>query len=98
MLNFDTVSRDLERALASAEKAPADAVTAACSTVESGCRSILIEFGDSLPDKKDIKALFGAIRKPARPWGRPRSADHGRPAGYSSLSADRRIVIACSLT
>lgn len=28
------------------------------------CRSILIELGDSLPDKKDIKALFGAVRKP----------------------------------
>jgi len=64
VLNFDTVSRDLERALASAEKDPEDAVTAACSTVESVCRSILIELGDSLPDKKDIKALFGAVRKP----------------------------------
>ncbi|MFZ0150370.1 MAG: abortive infection family protein [Xanthobacteraceae bacterium] len=64
VLNFDTVSRDLERALASAQHDPEDAVTAACSTVESVCRSILIEVGESLPDKKDIKALFGAVRKP----------------------------------
>ena len=64
ILNFDTVSRDLERALASAQHDPEDAVTAACSTVESVCRSILIEVGESLPDKKDIKALFGAVRKP----------------------------------
>lgn len=64
ILNFDTVSRDLERALASAQHDPEDAITAACSTVESVCRSILIEVGESLPDKKDIKALFGAVRKP----------------------------------
>jgi hypothetical protein len=64
VLNFDTVSRDLERALASAQHDPEDAVTAACSTVESVCRSILIEVGETLPDKKDVKALFGAVRKP----------------------------------
>ena len=64
ILNFDTVSRDLERALASAQHVPEDVVTAACSTVESVCRSILMEVGESLPDKKDIKALFGAVRKP----------------------------------
>jgi hypothetical protein len=64
ILNFDTVSRDLERALASAQHDPEDAITAACSTVKSLCRSILIEVGESLPDKKDIKALFGALRKP----------------------------------
>jgi Abortive infection C-terminus len=64
ILNFDTVSRDLERALASAQRDPEDAVTAACATVESVCRSILLEVGESLPDKKDIKELFGAIRRP----------------------------------
>lgn len=64
VLNFDTVSRDIERALASADKDPEDAVTAACSTVESVCRSILIELGLGLPEKKDIKGLFAAVRKP----------------------------------
>src|SRR5262249_31465119 len=64
ILNFDTVSRDLERALASAQHDPEDAVTGACSTLESVCRSILIELGERLPDKKDVKALFGAVRKP----------------------------------
>jgi hypothetical protein len=55
VLNFDTVTRDLERALASAKTDPEDAVTAACSTVECVCRSILIELGLGLPEKKDIK-------------------------------------------
>lgn len=64
VLNFDTVSRDLERALASATSDPEDSVTAACSTVESVCRSILIELGEGLPDKKDVKGLFAAVRKP----------------------------------
>nr|WP_316233798.1 abortive infection family protein [Bradyrhizobium sp. SZCCHNPS2010] len=64
VLDFDTVSRDIERALASAHTDPEDAVTAACSTVESVCRSILIELELSLPEKKDIKGLFAAVRKP----------------------------------
>jgi hypothetical protein len=64
ILNFDTVSRDLDRALGSAKDDPEDAVTAASSTIESVCRSILIELGLGLPEKKDIKGLFAAVRKP----------------------------------
>jgi Abortive infection C-terminus len=64
VLNFDTVTRDLDRARASITTDPEDAVTAACSTVESVCRSILIELGLGLPEKKDIKGLFAAVRKP----------------------------------
>jgi hypothetical protein len=64
VLNFDTVTRDLDRAQASISTDPEDAVTAACSTVESVCRSILIELGLGLPEKKDIKGLFAAVRKP----------------------------------
>jgi hypothetical protein len=64
VLSFDTVSRDLERALESAQRDPESAVTSACSTVESVCRSILIELDGDLPDKKDIKGLFNAIKKP----------------------------------
>jgi hypothetical protein len=63
-LDFDTVTRDLDRALASAKEDPEDAVTSACSTVESVSRSILIELGEPLPDKKDIKGLFNAVKKP----------------------------------
>jgi Abortive infection C-terminus len=64
ILNFDTVSRDLERALESAQRDPESAVTSACSTVESVCRSIIIELDEDLPAKKDIKGLFNAVKKP----------------------------------
>lgn len=64
VLDFDTVRRDLDRALASAKEDPEDAVTAACSTVESVCRSVLIELGMDLPAKKDIATLYKAVREP----------------------------------
>ncbi|MCP4211441.1 MAG: abortive infection family protein [Halieaceae bacterium] len=64
VIDFDTVRRDLDRALDSARTDPEDAVTAACSTVESVCRSILTELGEPLPSKKDVKGLYNAVRKP----------------------------------
>ena len=63
-IDFDTVRRDLDRALVGAESDPEDAVTAACSVVESVCRSVLVESGVPLPDKKDIQGLFRAVREP----------------------------------
>lgn len=63
-LDFDTVNRDLDRALKSAETDPEDAVTAACSVVESVCRSILIEGGLALPAKQDVSGLYRAVREP----------------------------------
>lgn len=65
-VDFDTVSRDLERALASAASDPEDAITAACSTIESVCRSILIELDVELPAQKDIQGLYKALRGPLR--------------------------------
>ncbi|MFM9937858.1 MAG: abortive infection family protein [Hyphomicrobiaceae bacterium] len=64
VIDFDTVKRDLDRALVSAERDPEDAVTAACSAVESVCRSILVELGEPLPAKKDIQGLYRAVRDP----------------------------------
>lgn len=63
-LDFDTVSRDLDRALTNAESDPEDAVTAACSTLESVCRSILVELGLPLPAKRDIDGLVRAVQEP----------------------------------
>ena len=63
-ISFDTVRRDLDRALASIDTDPEDAITAACSTVESVCRSILIELGEPLPTKKDAQGLFTAVKRP----------------------------------
>ena len=63
-INFDTVRRDLDRALASAEADPEDAVTAACSILESLCRSVLCELELPLPAQLDIKGLYKAVREP----------------------------------
>ena len=63
-IDFDTVQRDMERALTSSDSDPEDAVTAACSVVESVCRSILIELGLSLPAKKDIEGVLKAVQDP----------------------------------
>ena len=64
VIDFDTVNRDLDRALASSQTDPEDAVTAACSTIESVCRSILIELGQPLPAKKDVQGLYNAVKQP----------------------------------
>lgn len=66
VVDFDTVRHDLERALANADTDPEDAVTSACSILESVCRSILVELGLPLPDKKDIQTLYRAVREPLR--------------------------------
>ena len=64
LLNFDTVRRDLDKAMASLDTDPEKSLTASCSLVESVCRSILVELGKALPAKKDIKSLFNAVREP----------------------------------
>jgi hypothetical protein len=64
VIDFDTVQRDLDRALASAETDPEDAVTAACSVIESLCRSVLAELGLPLPVQLDIQGLYKAVREP----------------------------------
>jgi len=63
-IDFDTVQRDLDRALASAETDPEDAVTAACSVIESVCRSVLGELGLPLPAQLDVQGLYKAVREP----------------------------------
>ena len=61
-IDFDTVVKDLDRALENAERDPEDAVTSANAVVESVCRSIIIELGHELPAKRDVQSLFRAVR------------------------------------
>lgn len=61
-INFDTVTRDLDRALANADDDPEDSVTSACSVIESVCRSIIVELGVPMPPKKDIQSLYKTVR------------------------------------
>lgn len=64
LLDFDTVQRDIERALGSVKDDPEDAVTSACSLIEAVCRSILVELSIPLPAKKDIDGLIRAVQEP----------------------------------
>lgn len=63
-INFDTVNRDLERALRAANNDPEIAVTSACAVVESVCRSILVELEIEFPAKQDVSSLYRAVRNP----------------------------------
>lgn len=61
---FDTVQREITRALQNAVTDPEDAVTAACSLVESVCRSVLVELGLTLPARKDVDGVIAAVQVP----------------------------------
>lgn len=86
LLDFDTVHRDVERALQSIKDDPEDAVTAACSLIESVCRSILIELGLPLPPKKDIDGLIRAVQEPL-------GLSPGRTDLPAEIEADIRQVL-----
>lgn len=90
-INFDTVERDIGRALASAENDPEDAVTAACSIVESVCRSILIELQLELPSKKDIEGLFRAVQEPL-------NLSPGKANSQALIEADVRQILGGLMT
>ncbi|WP_457588782.1 abortive infection family protein [Ensifer canadensis] len=64
LLDFDTVQREIGRALDSATRDPEDAATAASSLLESVCRSILVELNLPMPAKKDIDSLVRAVQDP----------------------------------
>lgn len=85
-ISFDTVRLDIDRALASVNQDPEDAVTAACSAVESVCRSILVELGEDLPAKKDIQGLYNAVKKPL-------ALDASRTDINSQIEADVRTIL-----
>jgi len=63
LTDYDSVQADCERSLAAAETDPADAITAACSTVESVCKCILDEMKKTYPRKQDVKGLVSEVGK-----------------------------------
>jgi hypothetical protein len=62
-LDFDSVKVDFERALSQADNDPEDAVTSACSLVESVCKCILEEMNVSLLSKQNIQHLSESLAK-----------------------------------
>lgn len=86
LLDFDTVQREIARAQQNSKGDPEDAVTAACSLIESVCRSILIELELPLPAKKDIDGLIGAVQAPL-------GLSPGRTGLPREIEADVRQVL-----
>jgi hypothetical protein len=86
LLDFDTVQRDIARALASVNDDPEDAATAACSLIESVCRSILVELNLPMPTKKDIDGLIKAVQEPLR-------LSPGRSDLPAEIEADIRQIL-----
>ena len=62
-LNLDSVRSEIERARSHVETDPEDALTAACSTIESICKCLLDEMGMPYPAKQDISGLVKALSK-----------------------------------
>jgi hypothetical protein len=62
-LDYSSVEADLQRALAQADNDPEDAITSACSTVESVCKCILDDMGKEYPTKQDIRGLVTEVSK-----------------------------------
>ncbi len=63
VLDYSSVEADLQRALAQADNDPEDAITSACSTVESVCKCILDDMGKEYPAKQDIRGLVTEVSK-----------------------------------
>ncbi len=63
LTDYDSVQSDFERSLQAAHDDPEDAITAACSTVESVCKCILDEIKRPYPNKQDIKGLVSEVGK-----------------------------------
>lgn len=60
-LDFDSVRADFDRALDHADQDPEDAITAACSIVESVCKCLLDEMGQPYPARQDISGLVREV-------------------------------------
>ncbi len=57
LLNLESVSRDFERAIQQADVDPEDAITSACSTVESVCKCLLDHMNVPYPTIRTFRDL-----------------------------------------
>ena len=62
-LDYASVEADLQRALDQADNDPEDAITSACSMVESVCKCILDDMEKEYPSKQDIRGLVTEVSK-----------------------------------
>ena len=61
LLELDNIQEELDRIMDNVATDPADAVTAACSLLESICRSILVQLEEPLPKKKTLPNLYKTV-------------------------------------
>jgi hypothetical protein len=61
VIGFHTTQADFNRALENIDSDPEDAITSACSMLESVCRSIIVEANVAMPAKKDISTLYKLV-------------------------------------
>ncbi|WP_216365363.1 MULTISPECIES: abortive infection family protein [unclassified Roseobacter] len=85
--NFDTVALEIERARNFVDDDPEDAITAACSLIESVCRSILVELDLPLPKELSVKPLYKAVRGPL-------GLAPDKPSVETQVAADVRAILA----
>lgn len=62
-LDYASVEADLQRALNQTDADPEDAITSACSIVESVCKCILDDMKKEYPSKQDIRGLVTEVSK-----------------------------------
>ena len=63
VLNLESVAQDFDRSLQQSGTDPEDAITAACSTVESVCKCILDKLGQPYPREQTISRLVRAVQR-----------------------------------
>lgn len=61
---LDTLEREFQRAFENLDRDPEAAVTAACSMLESVCKSIIAARQITVPKSLDIQSLYKAVREP----------------------------------
>ncbi len=62
-LSLESVQRDFERAVEQADTDPEDAITSACSTIESTCKCLLDKMGQPYPKQQDISGLTREVQR-----------------------------------
>jgi hypothetical protein len=62
-LDLPSVNEEFERALATVERSPREAVSAACNILEAICKTYIEDEGLEMPHKQDLQGVWAVVRK-----------------------------------